>query len=88
MEKVDRPTPPISRARKIAKDFNLDQVLILGRSVSGGYQTMTTYGKDRAHCRMAAQLGDALMELLTTEGPDFRPAEKAVHEAVKKVGSP
>ena len=48
---------PITAAKRIARKYDYDQVIILGRKIGeGGW--ISTYGKTRAHCDAAAQMGD------------------------------
>lgn len=55
---------PIAAAERIAKEYGYDQVIIYVRKVGedpashGEY--MTTYGRDIAHCAVAARIGDFL----------------------------
>jgi len=56
---------PISAAREIAKKYGYDQVVIVARRVSEtdsevGGEHVTTYGRDKANCAVAAQIGDYL----------------------------
>jgi len=52
---------PISAAEKVAKDHGYDQIIIIGRVVGDdGWESVTTYGKDKANCAAAAQIGDHL----------------------------
>ncbi len=57
---------PISAAEKIAKQYGYDQVIILGRVVTvsdnPGGEHMTTYGRNRVHCRIAARAGKYLQQ--------------------------
>jgi len=50
---------PIGAAKKIATEYNYDQVIIIGRKV-GRNEHVTTYGIDKTHCSMAAKIGDFL----------------------------
>lgn len=50
---------PISAARKIAEAYGYDQVIIVARAVGEG-EHCTTYGRDKAHCDVAARCGDFL----------------------------
>ena len=50
---------PISAASAIAKTYGYDQVIIVARSIGDG-EHVTTYGKDRANCDVAAKIGDYL----------------------------
>jgi hypothetical protein len=52
---------PVSAAREVAKRYGFDQIIILGRVVGeGGGEHVTTYGKDREHCAVAARVGNFL----------------------------
>ncbi|RUQ90277.1 hypothetical protein ELZ20_15400 [Brucella abortus] len=52
---------PISAAKRIAKDYGYDQVVVIARRVGEADEPhgehVTTYGVDRAHC---ARMGDHL----------------------------
>ena len=50
---------PIVAARNIAERYGYDQVIIVARKVGNpGGEHVTTYGKDREHCDVAAKIGD------------------------------
>ncbi|PZP69516.1 MAG: hypothetical protein DI604_17925 [Delftia acidovorans] len=55
---------PISAARRVAEDFGYDQVVIYARrchdSPEPHGEHMTTYGRTREHCGVAARMGDVL----------------------------
>lgn len=55
---------PIAAARRIAQDFGYDQVVIIARRTGTDPnprgEHVTTYGIDREHCSVAAQIGDFL----------------------------
>jgi hypothetical protein len=54
---------PIAAAKLIALDYEYDQVIIIARSVGDGLghgEHVTTYGKDKANCDVAARIGDFL----------------------------
>ena len=52
---------PIAVAKRIAKDYGYDQVVIVARKTgSEGREHVTTYGKNKAHCQVAAQIGNFL----------------------------
>lgn len=52
---------PISAAKRIAKDYGYDQVLIYARKVGDeGGEHMTTYGVDRDNCSAMAKIGEFL----------------------------
>lgn len=63
MRKLMQPIP-ISAAQEIAEKFGYDQVVIIARKVglsdvhSGEH--VTTYGVDKAHCDVAARIGNFL----------------------------
>jgi hypothetical protein len=54
---------PVHAARSIAEQYGYDQVIIIARRVrdddSGG-EHCTTYGRNAAHCEVAAHCGDFL----------------------------
>jgi hypothetical protein len=55
---------PIAAAQRIAEQYGYDQVIIYGRKVGENPaphgEHMTTYGVDKAHCDVAARIGDFL----------------------------
>ncbi len=53
----------ISAAKDIAEKYGYDQIIVIGRKCGeNGRETVTTYGVNRAHCRVAAQIGNYLKE--------------------------
>jgi hypothetical protein len=48
---------PISAAKRIAQDYDYDQVVIVARKVGGG-EYCTTYGVGKANCDVAARIGN------------------------------
>lgn len=50
---------PISAAEQIAKKYGYDQVVIIARAVGEG-EHVTTYGRDKPNCDVAARTGDFL----------------------------
>ena len=50
---------PISAAKRIAHDYGYDQIIIIGRAVNQG-EHITTYGRNKEHCAVAAKVGDFL----------------------------
>lgn len=63
---ADRPMLPIpiAAARRIAEEFGYDQVIIIARRVgevpAPHGEHVTTYGRDRKHCGVAAHVGNFL----------------------------
>ncbi len=52
---------PISVAKTISEKYDYDQVIIIARKVGDdGNEHVTTYGKDKKNCRVAAKIGDFL----------------------------
>jgi acetylornithine/succinyldiaminopimelate/putrescine aminotransferase len=52
---------PISAAEKIAKTYGYDQVIVIARAVGDdGGEHVTTYGRNKVHCQVAAKIGDFL----------------------------
>ena len=50
---------PISAAKAIAEEYDYDQVVVIARKIGQG-EHVTTYGKDKANCDVAARIGDFL----------------------------
>ena len=50
---------PISAAKRIAKQYDYDQVIIIARKV-GRNEHVTTYGVNKEHCGVAARIGSFL----------------------------
>ncbi len=50
---------PISAAQHIAKTYGYDQVIVIGRAVGEG-EHVTTYGRNKEHCAVAARVGEFL----------------------------
>lgn len=52
---------PITAAKRIAEEYDYDQVIIVARKVGeGGNEHVTTYGKTKEHCAVAAKIGNFL----------------------------
>lgn len=52
---------PIAAAKDIAHKYGYDQVVIIARRVGeNGGEHVTTYGKDKANCDVAARIGNFL----------------------------
>ncbi len=55
---------PISAAKRIAKDYGYDQVIVLGRRCDGSPpplgEHLTTYGINKEHCGIAGRIGSFL----------------------------
>lgn len=50
---------PIQAAQHIAKEYGFDQVVIIARKVGDdGWESVTTYGKNKEHCAVAAKIGN------------------------------
>lgn len=49
---------PIKAARTIGQAYGFDQVVILARNSETGMQHVTTWGRNRALCAIAGELGD------------------------------
>lgn len=48
---------PVCAGQRIAEEFGYDQVVIVARKV-GVCEHVTTYGVDKAHCAVAARMGN------------------------------
>ncbi|HAU29838.1 MAG TPA: hypothetical protein DCW68_07010 [Rhodospirillaceae bacterium] len=59
---------PISAAKRIAKEFGYDQVVIYARRVGEKPdpcgEHMTTYGVNKEHCAVAARIGVTLQRFM------------------------
>lgn len=52
---------PVTAAKLIAQKYDYDQVIIIARKVgNAGGEHVTTYGKTKAHCKIAADYGNFL----------------------------
>lgn len=52
---------PISAAKEIAENYDYDQVIVVARKVGDdGGEHVTTYGRSKAHCAVAAKAGNFL----------------------------
>jgi len=66
----DRPMHPIpiEAARKIAEQYGYCQVIIYARRVGEAPEPfgehMTTYGRNEAHCAVAAKMGQVLQKFM------------------------
>ena len=62
---------PINVAKRIAKDFGYDQVVIYARRVGEEPEPfgewMTTYGVTKPHCSISARIGYKLKEFMGWE---------------------
>lgn len=50
---------PIKAAQAIADKYGYDQIIIVARAIGEG-EHVTTYGRDKANCDVAARIGDFL----------------------------
>jgi hypothetical protein len=60
---------PIGAARDIAEKYGYDQVVIYARKVDEvgfihGGEHMTTYGRNKVHCDVAARIGKTLQKFM------------------------
>lgn len=52
---------PVWAGKRIAYEYGYDQIIIIGRKVGDdGREHVTTYGKNKDHCAVAARIGDFL----------------------------
>ena len=50
---------PIAAAQRISEQYGYCQVIIIARKVGeGGGEHVTTYGRDKANCAVAARIGE------------------------------
>lgn len=67
VEVVSRVPIPISVAKRIAEKYGYDQVVIYGRRVGeapDGGEHITTYGRTKEHCSVAALMSEALQKFM------------------------
>lgn len=57
----DTPRIPISVAERIGKKYEKQQVIVIALDRERDQTSLTTWGKDRAHCREIAETGEYLM---------------------------
>lgn len=63
---------PIEDAKLIAETRDYDQLVIIGRKVGeAGGEHVTTYGRGREHCAVAALMGDRLKEIMRWPAQQF-----------------
>lgn len=59
---------PIAVAKEIAEKYNYDQIVIYARQVTEdekpGGEHMTTYGKSKIHCDVAARMAATLQKFM------------------------
>ena len=56
---------PISAAKRIAEEFNYEQVVIIARRTGeGGADHWTTYGVNKRHCEIAAGIARGIRKML------------------------
>ena len=61
---------PIKTAREIGQKHNYDQVVIIARRVGeNGRNWLTTWGRNKEHCDVAAKIRDVLERL---ESGDYK----------------
>lgn len=86
---------PISAAEKIAKAYGYDQVIIYARrchtSPEPHGEHLTTYGRNKEHCSVAARIGDTLKRLMGWQTQKDQWVEKqamADYAAMRDEGQP
>ena len=61
LKKMKQKRIPITAAKRIAEDYNYDQVIIIARKTGeGGSDHWTTYGINKQHCEAASQIAEGL----------------------------
>lgn len=70
---------PILDAKRIAENYNYNQIVIVARKVGdNGIEHVTTYGTDKANCDVAANIGDFLRyEIMKWERKSVSPPPQA-----------
>jgi hypothetical protein len=76
---------PVSAAKHIADRYGYDQVVIIARRVGDESEPhgehVTTYGRDKAHCGVAARVGNFIKHKIMG-WPEYESAPQAVPAAV------
>lgn len=54
----------ITDAKKIYEKSGYPEIIIFGYDPESGMQHLTTYGKDKKHCKDAADIGNSLKKFL------------------------
>lgn len=71
---------PVSAAKDIADRYGYDQVVIIARRVGDEPEPhgehVTTYGRDKAHCGVAARVGNFIKHKIMG-WPEYEPAAQA-----------
>jgi len=76
MSEKAKPIPVLS-AKNIAQKYGYDQVVIVARKVGNdGCEHVTTYGRNKKHCRVAGKVG----EFLKYKIMGWHKENKTVHE--------
>jgi len=79
---------PISAAKLIAEGYGYDQVIIYARKVGDAPEPhgehMTTYGVDKAHCDVAARIGEYLKYEIMGWDMNGSPADRVLSELVDR----
>lgn len=56
---------PIDAAQFVAHEYGYDQLVIIARAVgTNGREHVTTYGKNKLHCAVAARIGHHLKKIM------------------------
>ena len=70
---------PIAAGKRIADEYGYDQVVIIARAVGDdGTEHVTTYGVDKAHCDVAARMGNFFKHKLMGWPEKQQSAEAAI----------
>lgn len=64
---------PIEAAKKIADLYDYDQVIVIARKVGVG-EHVTTYGKNKEHCGVAARVGNFIKHKIMG-WPEYDPSK-------------
>lgn len=80
---------PVSAAKHIADRYGYDQVVIIARRVGDEPEPhgehVTTYGRDKAHCGVAARVGNFIKHKIM-RWPEYESAPQAAPAAVAPEG--
>lgn len=77
---------PILAAKRIAKDYGYDQVIVYGRDTETGREHMTTYGTTKAKCDAVGKIASTMQKFMDWSGGDVGAFLRHIMPAVLRPG--
>lgn len=77
---------PILAAKRIAKDYGYDQVIVYGRDTETGREHMTTYGTTKAKCDAVAKIASTMQKFMDWSGAEVGAFLRRIIPAVLRPG--